>query len=175
MPWRYLDDRAIADVAFSATGETLEELFHSSVDALVNAMVYDLFSITPREEREIHLSAEGIGMLLFELLQWVIISKDTEGLLMRIESVRIAEGSGLALPVGFPVRRAQRRKDRSHEAQAGRGREGGQPLSLQGGGGAGRLGGGGRPGRVKMSNTLAKVLIVGIPFLLSLSGPGTGS
>lgn len=99
MPWRYLDDRAIADVAFSATGETLEELFHSSVDALVNAMVYDLFSIAPREERKIQLSAEGIGMLLFELLQWVIISKDTEGLLLRIESVRIAEGSGNALPL----------------------------------------------------------------------------
>jgi SHS2 domain-containing protein len=99
VPWRYLDDRAIADVAFSATGETLEELFHSSVDALVNAMVFDLFSITPREEREIQLSAEGIGMLLFELLQWVIISKDTEGLLMRIESVQIVEGSGNALSV----------------------------------------------------------------------------
>jgi SHS2 domain-containing protein len=99
MPWRYLDDRAIADVAFSATGVTLEELFHSSVDALVNAMVYDLFSIAPREEREIQLSAEGIGMLLFELLQWVIISKDTEGLLLRIESVRIAEGSVNALPL----------------------------------------------------------------------------
>jgi SHS2 domain-containing protein len=99
VPWRYLDDRAIADVAFSATGETLEELFHSSVDALVNAMVYDLFSITPREEREIQLSAEGIEMLLFELLQWVIVSKDTEGLLLRIESVRIAEGAGNALPV----------------------------------------------------------------------------
>jgi SHS2 domain-containing protein len=99
MPWRYLDDRAIADVAFSATGETLEELFHSSVDALVNAMVYDLFSIAPREEREIQLSAEGIGMLLFELLKWVIISKDTEGLLLRIESVRIAQGSGNALPL----------------------------------------------------------------------------
>ena len=99
MPWRYLDDRAIADVAFSATGETLEELFHSSVDALVNAMVYDLLSIAPREEREIRLSAEGIEMLLFELLQWVIISKDTEGLLMRIDTVRIAEGSGPALPM----------------------------------------------------------------------------
>jgi len=97
VPWRYLDDRAIADVAFSATGETLEELFHSSVDALVNAMVFDLFSIAPREEREVQLSADGVGMLLFELLQWVIISKDTEGLLMRIKSVRIAEGSPNAL------------------------------------------------------------------------------
>jgi len=97
VPWRYLDDRAIAEVAFSATGETLEELFHSSVDALVNAMVFDLFSIAPREEREIQLYADGIEMLLFELLQWVIISKATEGLLMRVESVRIANGSGNAV------------------------------------------------------------------------------
>jgi SHS2 domain-containing protein len=99
MPWRYLDDRAIADVAFSATGETLGELFRSSVDALVNAMVSDLASIIPREKREIRLSAEGIEMLLFELLQEVIVSRETEGLLLRLDSVDISEGSGGAFPI----------------------------------------------------------------------------
>ena len=66
MPWRYLDDRAIADVAFSATGGTLEELFRSSVDALLNAMVADLASILPRESLAIDLSADGVEMLLFK-------------------------------------------------------------------------------------------------------------
>ena len=99
MPWRYLDDRAIADVAFSATGGTLEELFRSSVDALLNAMVADLASILPRESLAIDLSADGVEMLLFKLLQEVIARKDMEGLLLRMDTVQIREGSGAALPV----------------------------------------------------------------------------
>jgi SHS2 domain-containing protein len=99
MPWHYLEDRAIADVAFSATGKTVEELFRSSVDALVNAMVTELSSIVPREIRNVELSAEGLEMLLFELLQEVIFCKDAEGLLLRLDTVHIRETSGGALPV----------------------------------------------------------------------------
>ena len=99
MPWHYLDDRAVADLAFSATGATLEELFKSSVDALVNAMVADLGTIAVREKREIALTAETVNDLLFELLQEVISFKDNDGLLLRVESIHVTEGSGGALPV----------------------------------------------------------------------------
>jgi SHS2 domain-containing protein len=99
VPWRYLEDRAIADVAFSATGKSLEELFGSSVDALVNAMVTNLASIIAREKRPVEMSAEGIDMLLFELLQEVIFCKDAEGLLLRLESIKISGASGGALPM----------------------------------------------------------------------------
>jgi SHS2 domain-containing protein len=99
MPWHFLDDRAVADLAFSATGATLEELFRSSVDALVNAMVADLESVSPREKREIMLTAETVDDLLFELMQEVISYKDNDGLLLRVESIHVTEGSGGALPV----------------------------------------------------------------------------
>jgi SHS2 domain-containing protein len=99
MPWHFLDDRAVADLAFSATGATLEELFQSTVDALVSAMVSDLDSVTPREKREIELTAETADDLLFELMQEIISAKDSDGLLLRVDSIRVAEGSGGALPV----------------------------------------------------------------------------
>ncbi len=99
MPWHYLDDRAVADLAFSATGATLEELFTSCIDALVNAMVADLDSIAPRERREIALTAETVDDLLFELMQEVISSKEDDGLLLRVHSIRVNEPSGGALPV----------------------------------------------------------------------------
>ena len=99
MPWNFLDDRAVADLAFSATGATLEELFQSAVDGLINAIVPDLDSITPRERREIERTADSVDDLLSELLQEVISSRDNDGLLLRVESIRVTEGSGAALPV----------------------------------------------------------------------------
>jgi SHS2 domain-containing protein len=99
MPWHFLDDRAVADLAFSATGATLEDLFRSSVDALVSAMVADLGSVVPRERHDVTLTAETVDDLLFELMQEVISSKDNDGLLLRVESIHVTEGSGGALPV----------------------------------------------------------------------------
>jgi SHS2 domain-containing protein len=99
MPWHFLDDRAVADLAFSATGTTREELFQSAVDALVSAMVSDLDSVTPREKRDIELSAETVDDLLSELMQEVISFRHGDGLLLRVESIRVTEGSGGALPV----------------------------------------------------------------------------
>ena len=120
MPWHYLDDRAVADMAFSATGATLEELFTSSVDALVNAMVSDLDSIVLREKRELGLTAETVHDLLFELLQEVITSKDNDGLLFRVDSIRVTEGSGGALPVASlsAVLKGDRIDPKRHELAA---------------------------------------------------------
>jgi len=90
MPWRFLDDRAIADVAFRATGESLEELFRASVDAATSAMLPDLTTLESRERRDVSLSARDVEMLLFELLQEVIFLKDAESLLVRLVSMRFS-------------------------------------------------------------------------------------
>jgi SHS2 domain-containing protein len=118
MPWRYLDDRAIADVAFSATGGTLEELFRSSVDALLNAMVADLASILPRESLSIDLSADGVEMLLFKLLQEVIARKDVEGLLLRMDTVQIRESPGLPVVTLSGVMKGERIDPVRHDLTA---------------------------------------------------------
>ena len=94
MPYRYLEDIAIADVAFEAWGDTLEEMFVAAADAAMNVMVADLNAITGAENRPLQVAAEEIDMLLFELLQELIFYKDAERLLLRVPGVAIEERQG---------------------------------------------------------------------------------
>ncbi len=94
MPYRYLEDIAIADVAFEAWGDTLDETFVAAADATMNVMVSDLNAIAGTESRAFQLTTEEIEMLLFELLQELIFYKDAERLLLRVPSVVIEEGQG---------------------------------------------------------------------------------
>jgi len=95
MPYRFLEEIAIADVAFEAWGETLEEMFAAAADATMNVMVSDLDSIDQGHLREIEVSADAIDMLLFALLQEIIFFKDAEMLLLRVADVIIGGGDGL--------------------------------------------------------------------------------
>lgn len=89
MPYEYLEDIATADVAFEARGRTVEELFIAASEAAMNVMVADLETIEPTRSKAIHVEADAIDMLLFELLQELIFFKDAERLLLRVEHVRI--------------------------------------------------------------------------------------
>ncbi len=81
MRYKYLEDVAIADVAFEAEGKTLEELFESSGFALTNTMIKDLGQLEPRVEKSFEVEAEDVEMLLFNFLQELIFYKDAERLL----------------------------------------------------------------------------------------------
>jgi SHS2 domain-containing protein len=94
MPYRYIEDIAIADVAFEAWGDTREEMFVAAADATMNAMVSNLNSIAPIEHRMLQVSADEIDMLLFELLQELIFHKDAEPLLLRVTKAHIDEEHG---------------------------------------------------------------------------------
>ena len=94
MPYRYLEDIAIADVAFEAWGDTLEEMFVEAADAAMNVMVADLNAIAGIENRTLQVAADEIDMLLFQLLQELIFYKDAEQLLLRVPGVSIEERQG---------------------------------------------------------------------------------
>ena len=89
MPYRFLEDIAIADVAFEAWGETREEMFTAAADALMNVMVADLETIRPVEEVEFRLENRALDMLLFDFLNEVIFYKDARLLLLRAEALSI--------------------------------------------------------------------------------------
>jgi SHS2 domain-containing protein len=91
MPYKYLEEVAIADVAFDAWGGTLEEVFAASADATLNIMVADLETVARRERRKIELENESLDLLLFNFLQELIFYKDAEKLFLRVETVRIHE------------------------------------------------------------------------------------
>jgi SHS2 domain-containing protein len=90
MPYRYLEDIAIADAAFEAWGDSLEELFISASHATLNIMVSDLSAIRPRQFRHFRVEEAQIDMLLFQLLQELIYYKDAEQLMFLVRNVRIS-------------------------------------------------------------------------------------
>lgn len=83
MPYTYLEDIAIADIAFLATGKTPEEVFLAAADATVNVMVEDLATIRDKERVPVELEHDALDLLLFDFLNEFVYYKDAKGLLLR--------------------------------------------------------------------------------------------
>jgi SHS2 domain-containing protein len=81
MPYRFLEETAIADVAFEAAGKTLPELFESAALAVTATMVGNLDEIRQTITKRFTVEAENVEMLLFNFLQDLIFYKDAEQLL----------------------------------------------------------------------------------------------
>ena len=94
MSYRYLDDTAIADAAFEASGRTPEEVFRAAADALMNLMVENMDSIERKKNRKIAVDDFDMDMLLFKFLDELIFHKDAHELLLRVESIIIAKRDG---------------------------------------------------------------------------------
>jgi SHS2 domain-containing protein len=99
MPYRFLEEVALADVAFEAAGKTLEELFASAAEALLAVMV-NPEEIKTRHTHRIGLKEKAVDRLLYTWLSELIFLKDSEGLLFRQFDLRIREKSGLCTLAG---------------------------------------------------------------------------
>lgn len=95
MPYKYLEETAIADIAFEARGKTLSELFQSAADATTNVMVEDLDSIEMKESRAFKEQNKELDLLLFDFLQEIIYYKDSEQLMLKAPVVNIVEKGGI--------------------------------------------------------------------------------
>ncbi|HBB32189.1 MAG TPA: archease [Cyanobacteria bacterium UBA8803] len=91
MPYEFLEDIAIADIAFQARGDNLEELFKAAGDATINAMIDNLEAIELKENRTFSLENDALDLLLFNFLQEFVYYKDSEQLLLRAQQVEIEE------------------------------------------------------------------------------------
>jgi len=91
MPYEFVDELTVADLAFHAWGRDLEETFVAAAGAVMNAMVEDLDSIQPRDTRLLSLEHDALDLLLFNFLQEFIYYKDAEQLLLRVQQLRIAD------------------------------------------------------------------------------------
>ena len=97
MPYRYLDDIATADVAFEATGTTVEEMIVAAADAAMNVMVHDLEDIRPQVEIPLDIRNSEIDLLLFDLLQELVFYKDARELLLRVTEPVLTQGEEFCL------------------------------------------------------------------------------
>jgi SHS2 domain-containing protein len=89
MAYRYLDDLSVADVAFRATGSTLEEMFTSAWEATLNVMVEQPAALSGETSRDISVQEQSLDLLLHSFLQELLFYKDAEQLLLRITDCRV--------------------------------------------------------------------------------------
>ena len=91
MPYRYLGDIATADVAFEATGKSLEEAFTSAAEATLNVMIDEPDRIERKEAVDVELENDDLEMLLFDFLNELVYYKDSRKLLLRVDEIRIED------------------------------------------------------------------------------------
>jgi SHS2 domain-containing protein len=94
MPYRFVEDLTVADVAFEATGSTLEELFVSAGLAVTATQIQNIDQIGKNISRPFDLSDKAIDMLLFNFLQELIYWKDVDQLLLGSFDLSISERGG---------------------------------------------------------------------------------
>lgn len=88
--YKFLEDVAIADIAFESYGKDLNELFENSALALFESSA-EIKTIEPKVKREIKLSNERIDNLLFDFLSEIIFLKDRDSLIFLKSKVSIKE------------------------------------------------------------------------------------
>jgi SHS2 domain-containing protein len=96
MPFKFLSEIAIADVAFRATAKTIEGLFVECAKATEEAMV-DTKAVKPVVTKKIMLSSDALDKLLFDWLSELVYFKDAEALLFSKFMVKITKNKGYKL------------------------------------------------------------------------------
>ncbi|PSN94247.1 hypothetical protein B9Q04_04890 [Candidatus Marsarchaeota G2 archaeon BE_D] len=96
MPFRYLEDVAIADLAFEAESESLEGLFEDAAMALFEAMA-NTATLRAAGKRRIVVRADTVEDLLYKFLSEVVYLKDAEALLFKNVDVAITVNGGYTL------------------------------------------------------------------------------
>lgn len=91
MPYRFIDNIALADVAFEATGESLAEVFKAAAGALLDVMVAERQSVKAKLHKVVSIEAESTEMLLFDFLQELIFLKDRDQSLLAAQQIEIED------------------------------------------------------------------------------------
>ncbi len=94
MPYKFVDNLSVADVAFVAEGKTIEEMFESAALATTNIMVKDMATIAPSKRRKMTVSDKSVEKLLFNFLQEIIYLKDAELMVFSKYTVKIKDRNG---------------------------------------------------------------------------------
>jgi SHS2 domain-containing protein len=95
MPFRFLPDVALADIAFEAESDSVDGLFETCAMAITDIMV-DPKTLRGTAERRISLSSENLDRLLYDFMTELIFMKDVDSLLFGDFTVRVSpEGTAL--------------------------------------------------------------------------------
>jgi len=103
LPYRYLEGITTADVAFEASGVTLEEVFRASADAVLQVMLSNPDALHPQVRKTIVIKLETVDTvsrpietaqcLLHDFLEKLLYFKDAENLLLRASEIKFRQDS----------------------------------------------------------------------------------
>ncbi len=90
--FKYLEEVALADIAFAVTADSWGALFDGAAAALTAVMVAadDLKVVS---SRQIDLVADSVDELLYDWLCELVYLKDTEGFLVKAAGVTVTPGA----------------------------------------------------------------------------------
>jgi SHS2 domain-containing protein len=88
--FRFLDDIAMADLAFEASGESLHDVFQGATDAVIHAMA-DPQTVGTVWQQAIEREEGDPASLLFDWLSDLVYWKDAAGVVFHRSEVRLAQ------------------------------------------------------------------------------------
>ena len=94
MPYQYLEDEAIADIAFKAWGENLDDLFKEAAKA-VYSLLTNIDDLTTDLTYTVNIEADTSEKLLYKFLDEIIYFKDAELFFPKNVELSISEEDGL--------------------------------------------------------------------------------
>ena len=94
--YKFLEDVAIADIAYEAYGRDINELFESAALAIFELSA-DLKSIDPIQKIEFGLGSDTIENLLYDFLSEILFLKDSKYMVFKKAKVSISGKKRLKL------------------------------------------------------------------------------
>lgn len=105
--FRFLDDVALADLAYEASGETLQDVFQAATDAMLEAMANPI-TIGTTWQQTVDREDTDPSSLLFEWLSDLVYWKDAAGVVFSGSEIRLIQEDNLwklkARVFGEPVK-----------------------------------------------------------------------
>lgn len=77
MPYQYLEDEAISDIAFKAWGDNLNDIFKEAAKA-VYSLLTNIEELTDDLNYPINIKSDSLEKLLYKFLDEIIYLKDAE-------------------------------------------------------------------------------------------------
>ena len=108
MAWtfRFLEEIALADIAFEVEGESIEDVFHGATQAILETMA-DPATVSGGWERVIERTDVDPAALLYDWLSEVVYWKDAAGVVFREAPLTLTREGGAwllrARLIGAPV------------------------------------------------------------------------
>ena len=94
--YRFLEDTAIADAAFEAEGDSLEDLFEACAQATF-AVMAETKTVEAKDQEEIRLKSKDLEGLLFNWLAELIYLKDLKATAFSRYRIKIDKPNGYRL------------------------------------------------------------------------------